>query len=42
MSCHNGNNPTGQEFVLFDRKKHYFHMEKAIMESWDLMILVEG
>jgi hypothetical protein len=39
MSRHNGNIPTRQEFVLFDRKKHYFCIEKANVESWDLMIL---
>jgi hypothetical protein len=39
MSCHNGNNPTRQEFVLLDRKKHYFRMEKPNIESWELMIL---
>jgi hypothetical protein len=41
MSCQNGNIPTRQEFVLFDRKKHYSRMEKANMESWNLMILDE-
>ena len=39
MSCHNGNIPARQEFVLFDRKKHHFRIEKANMESSDLMIL---
>jgi hypothetical protein len=39
MSCHNGNIPAGQEFVLFGRKKHYFRLEKANTESWELMIL---
>jgi hypothetical protein len=39
MSCHNGNIPARQEFVLLDRKKHYFRIEKANTESWDLMIL---
>jgi hypothetical protein len=39
MSCHNGNNPTRQEFVLFDRKKLHFRIKKAYIESWDLMIL---
>jgi len=39
MSCHNGNIPVRQDFVLFYRKKHYFRMEKANVESWNLMIL---
>ena len=39
MSCQKGHIPASQEFVLFDRKKHYFLMEKANMESWHLMIL---
>jgi hypothetical protein len=41
MSCHNGNIPTRQEFVLLDRKKYYFRIEKAHIESWGLMILNE-
>ena len=39
MSCHSGDIPARQEFVLFDRKKHCFRVEKANMESWDLVIL---
>ena len=38
MSCHNGNIPTRQEFVLFRRKKHYSLVEKTSMERWDVMI----
>jgi hypothetical protein len=41
MSCHNGNIPARQEFVLLDRKKYYFRIEKAHIESWGLMILNE-
>jgi hypothetical protein len=41
MSCHSGDIPTRQEFVLPDRKKHYFRIEKANREGWDLMILEE-
>jgi hypothetical protein len=39
MSCHSGDIPTRQEFVLLDRIKHYFRIEKANIEDWDLMIL---
>ena len=41
MSCHSGDIPTRQEFVLLDRIKHYFRIEKANREGWHLMILDE-